>query len=142
MSFDEMLEDVINDAEVPLTGGTGAIHRSLTVSLANEVKAKSKAKKDEVALAKPLKLKKDPTTPKAKCKAICSKWTPPEGGIGVKKTHAIKKGGGGGGGDKAAGWETKKRKHRAYKTAEVAALQGGSSKGFANVLAGVAYKNA
>jgi hypothetical protein len=59
MSFDELLEDVIKDAEVPLTGGSGAIQRSLTVSAANAAKA--------------LKLKKDPTTPKATCKAIASK---------------------------------------------------------------------
>ena len=58
-SFDELLDDVIKDAEVPLTGGSGAIQRSLTVSAANAVKA--------------LKLKKDPTTPKPTGKAIASK---------------------------------------------------------------------
>ena len=88
MSFDELLDDVIKDAEVPLTGGSGSIQRSLTVSAANAAKA-LKLKKDQEALklkkdqdkkgkgktiaSKKAEQDKDPTTPKSKCKAISSK---------------------------------------------------------------------
>jgi hypothetical protein len=168
MSFDELLEDVIKDAEVPLTGGSGAIQRSLTVSAANAAKA--------------LNIKKDPTTPKAKCKAIASKKaeqdkdpTTPKStckSIATKKAEQekvtmakalkLKKDPttpkakckaiaskespptGEVGAKKAVAadrWETKKRKCREYKRAKKESLESGSSMGFAIQLAKLAYKN-
>jgi hypothetical protein len=96
-----------------------------------------KAEQEKVTLAKALKLKKDPTTPKAKCKAIASKEYSPTGEVGAKKALAIKKGGG----DAADRWERKKRKCRASKAAKKESLDSGSSIGFAMKLARLAYKN-